>query len=109
MFTKNLFKPFFTFSLLALLLMPQVGGSGTAFAAGPSSEKDPPNPKCLDMTQTFTDAESVISVATPPGKGIQFNINYRVTNDCTANNPVSQVTITATLNATCPSPSMRCS
>ncbi len=105
MFTRFLFKPSLTFTILALLLLPQIAITGTAFAAS-ISDVPPSNFYCLDVNGSTTLTGSVVSVPSPPGTGVKFQILPRVTNNCTENNPVSNVTVTFTLKAVCPPPSL---
>ena len=84
MFTRFLFKPSLTFTICALLLLPQIATTGTAFAANPaSSDAVPPsNLYCLDVTGSTTLYGSVVSEPSPPGTGVQFTILPRVANNC---------------------------
>lgn len=99
MITRNLLKPFLTFSLFALLLLPQISGPGSAFAAGPPI-KDEVNPICLDVGNS-TAFGGVGTAINPPGQQVEAHVVLHVINLCTANNPVSNVTISGTLNTTC--------
>jgi hypothetical protein len=73
MFTRNLLKHFLTFSLFALLLLPQISGPGTALAAGPASEKDPSNPVCLDVSNSAALGGKIVPVVSP-NPPVQFTL-----------------------------------
>jgi hypothetical protein len=121
MLTRSLFKHFLSFSLFALLLLPQISGSGSALAkkrptATPTprpvthtrkfvvkltpSRKDAANPICLNVSNS-TAFGGVHPAINPPGQQVEAGVALSVTNLCTANNPVSNITISGTLNTTC--------
>ena len=61
MFTTNLLKPFLTFSLLALTLLPQISGSGSAFAAKQPIAKFPTPPSLAVPSTCLSVVNSSIS------------------------------------------------
>jgi hypothetical protein len=112
MFTRNLLKPLLMFTLLTLLLMPQVAASGTALAAKPTTRFAiavptglPLSPDCLSLTSSSVAGAQTVTVANPPGGGVKYSAYLLVQNNCTTGNPVSLVTINTTTIATCPAES----
>jgi hypothetical protein len=102
MFTRFLFKPSLAFTICALVLLPQIATTGTAFAAGPSSIDNVPNFNCLDVSGSNTLPGNVAPVPSPnpPGTGIKFTALVRVLNKCETT--VSGITVTFKFNANCP-------
>ena len=101
MFTRFLFKPSLTFTICALVLLPQIAAAGTAFAVGPTSvDAVPPSTLyCLDVSGSNTLYGSIVPKASPPGEQVQFTILPRVVNNCTTT--VSNIKVTFTFNAVC--------
>jgi hypothetical protein len=99
MFTRFLFKPSLTFTILALLLLPQIATTGTAFAAS-ISDVPPSTLYCLDVSGSNTLYGSIVPKASPPGQQVQFTGLPRVANKCQTT--VSNIKVTFTFNAVCP-------
>ena len=102
MFTRFLFKPSLAFTIFALVLLPQIATTGTAFAVGPTSVDNVPNFYCLDVSGSNTLLGNIAPVPSPdpPGTGVEFTALVRVANNCETT--VSNITITFTFNANCP-------
>lgn len=85
MSTRFLFKPFLTFTLIALLLLPQIEETGTALAAKPTPVSLAiPGPRiCLSVNNTTGGYGRIVPVANPPGEEVEFTINFDVENNCT--------------------------
>jgi hypothetical protein len=103
MFTRFLFKLSLAFTIFALVLLPQIAITGTAFAVGPTSVDNVPNFNCLDVSGSNTLYGSVIPKDIPPGEQVQFTAFPRVVNNCET--IVSSITVTFTFNADCPASS----
>jgi hypothetical protein len=85
MSTRFLFKPFITFTILALLFLPKIGETGTAFAAKPASSDAVPGPKiCLSVSNTTISNGHIVPLDEPPGEGVGFTIKYDVENNCSS-------------------------
>lgn len=100
MFTRKLLRHFFTFSLFALMLLPQ----SSAFAAGISAVPSPPSltdTDCLNVSNSTTFNASVVPATSPPGQEVSYEAVLSVTNLCTADNPVSNIKVLGTVTTTC--------
>jgi hypothetical protein len=101
MFTRSLFKPFLMFTLLALLLLPQIGETEIAFAANPASSDAVPGPKvCLSISNTTISNGHIVPLDSPPGEGVGFTINYDVENNCEST--VGNIIISGPVEGACP-------
>lgn len=104
--SKVLYRTSLTCTLFALLLVQQIGLTGTALAAKPPVKFPTPvslavpNPDCLDVNLTTTFGETGYTT-NPPGKYVKFTVVFYVTNNCATT--VSGVKFKASANVVCPS------
>lgn len=120
MFTRSLFKHFLSFSLFALLLLPQISEPSSALAKRPTATPTPkpvmhvkksvakpviktvPN-TCLSVALSTAFSDGPIAVANPPGEAITFAVALNLANNC-GTTVTSGATIEATVNTTCVDP-----
>jgi hypothetical protein len=63
------------------MLLPQSGPS-SALAAGPSSQKDPPEVHCLDVSGSYNEGGSTGPADSPPGTEVDLRFHFDTMNNC---------------------------
>ena len=101
MFTRKLLRHFFTFSIFALMLLPQ----SSAFAAGISAVPSPPgipNTNCLNVSGSTVSSGSIAPTPPPgtPGQSVKYIVSYYVENNCP--DTVGSIIIGGPISVTCP-------
>jgi hypothetical protein len=105
--SRVLHRTFLACTLCVLLLVPQIGATGTAFAAKSTAKFPTPvslavaNSYCLNLGTSAVVGSQKIAVFNPPGQAVSFTFVIVLFNNC-GTTIMSGATVTVTSTNTCP-------